>query len=247
MLTDAAFDRPVRFTARLTNPKPTGLVTATGQFGPWAADQPSASAISGSYEFAHADLDTIKGIDGTLESKGDFAGALDQIDVKGHSTTPDFSLDIGGTPLPLSTTFVALVDGTNGDTILHDVDARLAGTPIKAKGGILHTPGRKGRTVVLHATIDKGQLPDVLRLALDDKEPIMDGLLSAALAAQPAVRARAVSSTAWSSTASSPSSSCDLPATPCRTRWTTSAAAAAGAQRTPRFRTWPRRCAADSG
>ena len=178
VLTDAAFDRPVRFNARITNPKPTGQVTARGQFGPWAADQPSTSAISGSYEFAHADLDTIKGIDGTLESIGNFSGALDHIDVKGTSTTPDFSLDIGGTPMPLSTTFVALVDGTNGDTILHDVDAKLADTLIKARGGILHTPGRKGRTVVLHATVDKGQLPDVLRLAMDDAEPIMRGLLT---------------------------------------------------------------------
>ena len=73
---------------------------------------------------------------------------------------------------------MALVDGTNGDTTLHDVDALLANTPIKAKGGILHTPGRKGRTVILEATIDKGQLPDVLRLALDDKEPFMNGLLT---------------------------------------------------------------------
>jgi uncharacterized protein involved in outer membrane biogenesis len=178
MLTHAAFDRPVRFTARLTNPKPRGLITTTGRFGPWAVDQPSASPVSGSYQFEHADLDTIKGIDGTLESVGAFAGALDRIDVKGTTTTPDFSLDIGGTPLPLSTAFVALVDGTNGDTTLHDVDARLANTPIKAKGGILHTPGRKGRTVVLQATIDKGQLPDVLRLALDDNEPFMNGLLS---------------------------------------------------------------------
>ncbi|MBK5298195.1 MAG: hypothetical protein JJE40_13645 [Vicinamibacteria bacterium] len=178
VLTDAAFDRPVRFTARLTNPKPEGLINATGQFGPWAADQPSLSPVSGSYRFEHADLDTIKGIDGTLESVGEFSGALDQIAVKGTSTTPDFSLDIGGIPQALSTTFVALVDGTNGDTFLHDVQALLGSTPIKAKGGILHTPGRKGRTVVLQATIDKGQLPDVLRLALDDKEPIMNGLLS---------------------------------------------------------------------
>lgn len=178
VLTDAAFDRPVRFVARLTNPKPMGQIQASGQFGPWAAGQPSTSPISGSYHFERADLDTIKGIDGTLDSVGNFTGGLDQIDVKGTSTTPDFSLDIGGTPLPLSTAFVALVDGTNGDTILHDVDARLATTSIKAKGGILHTPGRKGRTVVLQATIDKGQLPDVLRLALDDKEPFMNGLLS---------------------------------------------------------------------
>jgi len=178
VLTDAAFDRPVSFNARLTNPKPLGLVTAAGKFGPWAVDQPSESPINGSYQFARVDLDTIKGIDGTLESIGVFAGALDQIDVKGTSSTPDFSLDVGGAPLPLSTSFVALVDGTNGDTILHDVDARLANTAIKAKGGIVHTPGRKGRTVTLQATIEKGQLPDVLRLVLDDAEPFMNGLLS---------------------------------------------------------------------
>ena len=179
VLTDAAFDRPVRFNARITNPKPTGQITASGQFGPWAADQPSTSAISGSYQFAarrpghHQGHRRHAGIGGQLRRRRSTTSTS-----RARSTTPDFSLDIGGTPLPLSTTFVALVDGTNGDTILHDVDARLASTPIKARGGILHTPGRKGRTVVLHATIDKGQLPDVLRLALDDAEPIMNGLLT---------------------------------------------------------------------
>ena len=55
VLTDAAFDRPVSFNARLTNPKPTGMITAAGKFGPWVADQPSASPVSGSYQFEHAD------------------------------------------------------------------------------------------------------------------------------------------------------------------------------------------------
>jgi len=177
-LTDAAFDRPVRFVAKLTNPKPTGLIDATGEFGPWAAADPSESPVHGTYTFAHADLGTIKGIGGTLESTGEFRGVLDQIDVKGQTSTANFTLDIGGRPVSLSTTFVALVDGTNGDTILHDVTAVLGKTPIAAKGGVVHTPGRKGRTVVLQAKIDKGHLRDVLQLALDDPEPIMNGGLS---------------------------------------------------------------------
>ena len=177
-LLDAAFDRPVTFEATLTNPKPTGRIEAGGQFGPWVADEPSASAISGTYRFARADLGTIKGIGGTLESTGGFGGVLDQIDVKGETRTADFSLDIGGTPLPLTAAFVALVDGTNGNTILHDVTAVLGRTPIAAKGGVVHTPGRKGRTVVLEAKITGGQLPDVLRLALDEAEPPMDGTIS---------------------------------------------------------------------
>jgi hypothetical protein len=178
LLTDAAFDRPVHFDAQLTNPKPIGQVQTSGRFGPWNADDPSESEIAGTYMFTQADLDTIKGIDGLLESAGTFGGALDQIDVKGTSKTPDFSLDVGGTPIPLTTAFTALVDGTNGDTILHDVQAVLGRTPIAAKGGIVHTPGRKGRTVTLQATIDGGQLHDVLRLALDDEPPMMDGRIS---------------------------------------------------------------------
>lgn len=177
-LADASFDRAVAYEARLTNPKPVGEIAARGSFGPWIADEPSETPLDGEYVFAQADLGTIKGIGGTLDSKGTFGGTLDQIDVKGTTTTPDFSLDIGGTPLPLTTTFVALVDGTNGDTILHDVDALLGKTPIKAKGGVVHTPGRKGRTVILEATIEKGRLHDVLKLALDQSPPPMDGQIS---------------------------------------------------------------------
>ena len=177
-LRDAAFDQAVSFDARLTNPKPTGEIRTRGSFGPWVADEPSDTPLQGEYTFDNADLGTIKGIAGILDSTGGFSGTLDQIDVKGTTTTPDFSLDIGGTPLKLDTTYVALVDGTNGDTILHDVAAVLGETRIKAKGGVVHTPGRKGRTVILEAAIDKGRLHDILRLALDDSPPPMDGLLT---------------------------------------------------------------------
>ena len=102
--------------------------------------------------------------------------------------------------------------------------------PSRRKAASSTRPAGRAAPSSLQATIDKGQLPDVLRLALDDKEPFMNGLLSLRVAAQPAARVTAVSSIAWSSTASSPSSSCDLPATPSRTRWTTSAAAAGGAR-----------------
>lgn len=177
-LTDAAFDRPVPFMAELTNPKPHGFIRSSGRFGPWEPDDPSLSALSGDYEFRNADLGTIKGIGGRLDSTGKFAGRLEQIDVRGTSKTPDFQLDIGGQPMPLDATFVVIVDGTNGDTLLNDVQALLAKTPIKARGGVVHTPGRKGRTVALDANIDGGRLEDVLRLAIDDPNPPMMGGLT---------------------------------------------------------------------
>lgn len=177
-LTDAAFDRPVTFEARLTNPKPVGAIHSTGRFGPWNADEPTLTAVAGDYRFERADLGTIKGIGGQLHSTGTFSGPLDQIDVEGTTETADFSLDIGGAPVPLATTFVALVDGTNGDTILKDVKAMLGGTPITARGGVVHTPGRQGRTVALEAAIEDGRLADVLRLAMDDPVPPMTGGLA---------------------------------------------------------------------
>ena len=98
---------------------------------------------------------------------------------------------------------MALVDGTNGDTILHDVDATARPTR-RSRRKAASSTRRAARAAPssLHATIDKGQLPDVLRLALDDAEPFMNGLLSlrSLLNLPPG---EPWSSIAWSSTASS--------------------------------------------
>jgi hypothetical protein len=120
-------------------------------------------------------MDTIKGLGGTLDSTGQFKGPLEKIAVTGTTRTPDFSLDIGGEPVNLDTEFSALVDGTSGDTFLNQVRGMLGKSPITAKGGVFHTPGRKGRTVSLDATIDRGRLEDVLRLAMKSQPPAMRG------------------------------------------------------------------------
>ena len=69
--------------------------------------------------------------------------------MKGETRTPDFRLNIAKNPLPLTTTFEAVVDGTDGDTYLNAVNAKLRQTPILASGAITGTPGVKGRTVQL--------------------------------------------------------------------------------------------------
>ena len=60
------FDRAMPFDATLTNPLPTGLIQATGSFGPWRAEDPGHTPLNGKYEFTNADLGTIKGIGGIL-------------------------------------------------------------------------------------------------------------------------------------------------------------------------------------
>jgi hypothetical protein len=177
-LTSAAFDRPTRYDAHLTNPKPVGTILAKGTFGPWNADDPSLSPLTGEYSFSHADLSTIKGIGGILESEGRFEGRLERIEANGATKTPDFTLDVGGKPLPLDTVYTAIIDGTNGDTLLRPVRATLGRTHITADGGVVHTPGKKGRTVELNVVIDDGRLEDILHLAVDSEPPAMRGALT---------------------------------------------------------------------
>jgi AsmA-like C-terminal region len=176
-LTDAAFDRPTKYDANLTNPKPVGTVLAKGTFGPWNPDEPARSPVTGEYAFKNADLGTIKGIGGKLESTGRFTGVLERIVAEGETRTPDFSIDVGGKAMPLETVYTAIIDGTNGDTYLKPVRAVLGRTHLTADGGIVHTPGRKGRTVELDVVIDDGRLEDILRLAVDSTPPHMSGAL----------------------------------------------------------------------
>jgi hypothetical protein len=171
-------ERRMPFHAQLTNPIPRGEIETEGRFGPWSRESPGATPLEGKYSFTNVDLSTIKGIGGTLTSTGDFRGALGRIEVKGETRTPDFRLDVGGNALPLTTTFDAVVDGTNGDTYLQAVNAQLGRTPIATSGAISGTPGVKGRTVKLNVKIADGHIDDLLLLAVKSREPLLSGRLA---------------------------------------------------------------------
>jgi hypothetical protein len=177
-LEDVGFDRAMPFEATLTNPIPKGEIATTGKFGPWVKGDPGLTPLGGKYAFNKADLNTIKGIAGTLTSTGEFSGELQEIEVKGKTSTPNFSLDIGGTAMPLETTFHAVVDGTNGNTYLKDVKATLGETHIETSGAIESRPGIKGRFIALDMAIRSGRIQDVLHLAMKGSKPPMLGLIA---------------------------------------------------------------------
>lgn len=168
------FGEPMAFTATLTNPLPKGLIETRGTFGPWQKRDPGQTNLIGAYTF-DADLSTVKGIAGALESTGKFGGQLERIDVEGETRTPDFRVTTGTGPVPLATTFKAVVDGTDGDTYLNAVFATLQQTSLFAKGAIVDTPGVKGHSIKLHVKIDKGRIEDVLRLAVKSDRPLLKG------------------------------------------------------------------------
>ncbi len=174
-LHSAGLGQPMTYSAQLRNAKPPGLIDTSGQFGPWQADDPIRTPVSGSYHFENADLSVFRGISGTLASDGKFTGYLDHIEAQGTTDTPNFALGISGHPVDLKTEFHSIVDGGNGDTQLQPVTSHFLGTTIVSRGGAIGTPGVKGKRILLNLTIAGGRIEDLLRLALKSSTPLMTG------------------------------------------------------------------------
>jgi hypothetical protein len=172
-----SFARAMPFDAKLTNAIPPGEIGVKGSFGPWSADDPGATPLEGTFTFADADLGIFKGISGILSAHGEFGGTLGRLGVHGETDTPKFTVAVGGHPVPLHADYHTTVDGTNGDTLLDRIDASFLNTSLVAKGSVVDTPGKDGRTVTLDIVMDKARIEDVLRLAVKAPKPPMTGAM----------------------------------------------------------------------
>jgi hypothetical protein len=189
-LQDVGTTQPFLYDADLINPKPKGRIQVSGHIGPWKADSPRDTSLDGNFTLTHADLNTIKGLGGILDSTGKFTGVLGKLVVDGTTHTPDFSLDIGNHPMVLDTTYHAIVDGTSGDTTLAPVNAKLANSYFVATGTIVRVPipaekgdesGRLrtlGHNIALKVTMQRGRIEDLLQLDVKSEPPLMRGALT---------------------------------------------------------------------
>ena len=200
-LTHVSSTGPMDFVADLTNPLPRGAVHTTGSFGPWVVADPGESPVAGQYTFDHADLSDFKGIAGILSSTGQFQGTLRQLTADGQTNTPDFRLTDFGPPLPLTATFHALIDATNGDTVLDPVDATLGHSHFTLHGQVVRVkpsqptsdsasfsstgdagssspapvPLGQGKDIDFKIDIDRARIEDFLRLTSHSGPPILTG------------------------------------------------------------------------
>jgi AsmA-like C-terminal region len=172
----AGIGQQMKYEAILANPRPPGQIHSHGNFGPWNRDDPGDTPLEGDYDFSDADLGVFKAIAGTLHSSGQFAGTLSAVSARGEATVPDFRLKGSGNRVPLETHFDAVIDGTNGNTILQPVQARLLNTQFQTSGAIIkHDPNGR-RAIDLDLVIPQGHLEDLLLLAMKGK-PFMSGLV----------------------------------------------------------------------
>jgi hypothetical protein len=172
-------DSAVRFIVSLQIPAPIGDAQLQGQIGPFRRDAAGSTPLSGSYSFKNAKLEQFIGIGGVLSSEGKFAGNLQAINVDGATDTPDFQLDVGVHPVPLTTKFHAVVNGTNGDLRLDPVEASFGKTTVIARGDIQGPSGAKDRkTTALDMTCSSGRVQDLLQLFVHDNQPPMSGAIT---------------------------------------------------------------------
>jgi hypothetical protein len=152
------------FHAELTNEIPRGEIESEGTFGPWNADQPSLTPVAANFDFANANLGQLRGISGTLSSRGHYRGVLERLDVEGEAMVPNFSLSLGGEPIALRTHYVAVVDGRNGNTYLREVEAHFLRTTLKVSGEVTAPPGLPRRRILLSVVASDARAEDLLRL-----------------------------------------------------------------------------------
>ncbi len=175
-LTSVGATAPLNYDAVLTIPKPPGKIQSQGVFGPWATGDPGATPLNGAYTFDKADLGVFNGIAGILSSTGRFDGSLAAVHAVGEANVPDFRLKMTGNRVPLWTHFDAIVDGTNGNTILQPVRARLGGTAFTTSGAVIRHGDQTRRTIDLQLNMPNGDMRDLLRLATK-QPPFMEGRL----------------------------------------------------------------------
>lgn len=177
VLDSVQMSESLNYRAKLTNPKPPGQIYSKGAFGPWNAESPSDTPLSGDYDFNHADLSVFSAIGGILQSTGKFEGTLGAVQAKGEATVPDFRLKMAGNPVHLFAQYEVEVDGTNGNTILKPVRARLNNTAFTTSGGVIKHDGDEKRTIDLDVRMPDGEMMDLLRLATKNK-PFMSGRIN---------------------------------------------------------------------
>ncbi len=168
----------IPYHAALLNTEPPGEIRSQGKIGPWNEDDPGSTPVTGSYTYEHVNLAVFVGISGTLSSQGKFSGTIGHIDANGEAEVPDFRVSGSSHAVHLISKFQAVVDGTNGDTYLQNVDSHFQRTAVTSKGSVAGHPGQQGKTVRLEMSVNGGRIEDLLFLFTDEKRPSMTGSIN---------------------------------------------------------------------
>lgn len=150
-------------------PKPEGELWVRGRIDSLnGLDTP----VSGEYRYEHAKLGAFEGIDGELSAHGKFSGPLRAVEIDGTTSVPDFQVKQSTHRLKLEAAFRAVVDGSNGDTLLEPVETVFGATHIHWTGSLR---GNGGKEAALEMISERARIQDLLFLVLRSNPPPMAG------------------------------------------------------------------------
>lgn len=175
-LASVGTNQALSYRVDMQNPEPPGEIRSTGHFGPFNAQHPGQTPLSGTYSFDRADLGAFRGISGMLGSQGNFSGNLAHIDAQGVTDTPDFEVVRSEHGARLSTNFSVSVDAMNGNVSLNRVDAVYLNTKINVRGSVTHKDDYHRKFTTLDFAVSDGRIQDMLRLFVREAKPPMSGV-----------------------------------------------------------------------
>ena len=154
----------------MQNASPAGQIHASGSFGPVTPKNLGGTRVSGKFTFTGVHLDQIGELHGTLSSGGNFAGALDAIELFGTASTPDLAV-ADGQPVPLNGSLQCTVNALNGNIVFHTIEVQTGRSTVKAAGAVTG-PANAPKTTDLDLTATKARAQDLLRPFLHDEPPV---------------------------------------------------------------------------
>jgi hypothetical protein len=174
-LQNVGMQKKMEFRIAARQPLPQGRVWTAGTFGPWNAEDPGRTELSGSFKFHEADLATLDGVDGTLHAQGSFTGTLGAVQVRGHADTMEFGIKEKPNRVRLTTQYSCIVNAVTGDVVIEAVEARFLDTMLRVDGRVAGEPGKSGKTATLQFKADRARIEDLLRLFTSSPRPALSG------------------------------------------------------------------------
>ena len=173
-LSDVSRNKPLNYALFMNNALPSGEIRAHGKFGPWNSDA-GKTAASGEYNFDQADLGDFDGIGGKLAATGKFEGILGHLATEGKIVIPQFIVTHSEHTARVDSAYRALVDATNGDVTLQQVNAAVLKTRVSATGKIAGAGEQNGKTATVDLNVEQGRIQDVLWLFVRGKRAPFTG------------------------------------------------------------------------
>jgi len=168
--------RPMSYDVSMEIPEPPGELESSGKFGPWLEHEIGKIPLSGTAKLRDARLDKYSGLGGTVGSKERFGGTLEQVEVTGEASAPDFELKSAGHAVGLGAQFQVTVNAIKGEAQLKGVVAKVGKTTIHVRGKVAEDPKSDQREAVLDFSIPNGRAEDLLWVFSKAGKPAMFGV-----------------------------------------------------------------------